>query len=103
MSTSYSAALVYGLPYKLADELIDNLDDLIDSGKIEILPPYYGASRRESLVGVGIQNSGDYGYRVFKPEDLPGEQKAELTKQITAVAELFGQGNVEYYLTTVVY
>lgn len=103
MSTSYSAAFVYGLPYELAESLIDNIDDLIDEGEIEIFAPYYDASRRESLVGVEIHNSGDYRYRVFKPQDMSDEENKYLNEKCSALAKLFGEDNVEFYLTTVGY
>lgn len=102
MSTSYHAAIVYGLPYELANSLIDNLDDLIDEGEIDTFSPYYDAYRRESLVGVEIQRSPDYGYREVDVQNDESAQK-RIDTEGKALEEIFGEENLKVYITTVGY
>jgi hypothetical protein len=102
MSTSYHAALVYGLTYELANALINNLDDLIDEGEIDTFSPYYDDSREESLVGVEIQRSPAYGYREV---DVQNDESAQdrINTEGRALEEIFGEENLKIYITTVGY
>lgn len=102
MSTSYHAAIVYGLPYELANSLIDNLNDLIDEGEIDTFSPYYDAARTDCLIGVEIQRSPDYGYREV---DVQNDESAQerIDTEGKALEEIFGEENLKVYITTVGY
>lgn len=63
MSTSVSACLIVGMP---VDELGWDLDFAALAG-METFQPYYDASMADSLVGMVVQCSPEYGY-VAAPE-----------------------------------
>lgn len=55
MGIDISAKLIYGLPYsELPDEILDEVDEMLDTGDLNYASPYYDAPRDEWIVGVEI-------------------------------------------------
>jgi hypothetical protein len=103
MSTSYSAALVYGLTYNQAVNLTSDefIDALIDEGDLEIFAPYYDALREDSIVGVAVVETPSYNFKLADPNSFTKSQMDEMEYQATRLTDFFGEDNVKFYLTTV--
>jgi hypothetical protein len=103
MSTSYSAALVYGLTYNQAVNLTSDefIDAVIDEGDLEIFAPYYDAPREDSIVGVAIVQTNSYSFKEALPSMSEESQLYGLDKQGKRLEKLFGAENLRAYLTTV--
>jgi hypothetical protein len=106
MSTSYSAALVYGLTFKdavrLEDELgLESIKEMIYEGELEVFPPYYDAPYEDSIVGVAIVQTNSYSFKEALPSMSEESQLYGLDKQGKRLEKLFGVDNLKAYLTTV--
>ena len=60
MSVDITAALIYGLRYKdLPEEILEEVDELLDSGELDYASPWYDSPRHEWIVGVEVDIWGD--------------------------------------------
>jgi hypothetical protein len=106
MSTSYSAALVYGLPFKdavrLEDELgLEPIRDMIYDGELEVFPPYYDAPYENSIIGVAIVQTNSYSFTLADPSAIGESNLEHMDKEGKRLEKLFGADNLKVYLTTV--
>lgn len=55
MGIDISAKLIYGLPYEdIPEEILDEVNEMLDSGELEYASPYYDAPRDRWIVGLGF-------------------------------------------------
>jgi hypothetical protein len=106
MSTSYSAALVYGLTFKdavrLEDELgLESIKEMIYEGELDVFPPYYDAPYEDSIVGVAIVQTGSYNFTLADPSALKESNLEHMDAEGRRLEKLFGAENLKAYLTTV--
>lgn len=65
MGVDYQAAIVVGLPRKEIE--LEDLQDKIDDGDLEVCPPYYGGdSDEDAIVGHMYKTSPWYAPREFE-------------------------------------
>ena len=74
MSIDISAMLLYGLPYSdLPEEILEEVDEMLDSAELDYASPYYDAPRDEWIVGVEIaawkKGHYDLGYEISQIDD----------------------------------
>ena len=106
MSASYSAALVYGLPFKeairLEDELgLESVKEMIYNGELDVFPPYYDAPYEDSIVGIVVAQTSSYSFMLVDKEMFTEAEEDQLAREATFLEDLFGQSNLYNYLTTV--
>ena len=106
MSTSYSAALVYGLTFKdavrLEDELgLESVKEMIYNGELDVFPPYYDAPYEESIVGVAMVETPSYSFKLADPDSFTEHRMNEMEHNGKRLGRLFGEDNLKLYLTTV--
>ena len=54
MGIDISAKLIYGLNYSdLPEEILEDVDEMLDSGDLDYASPYYDAPRNEWIVTTG--------------------------------------------------
>lgn len=74
MGMYISAKLIYGCGYsELPEEILDEVNELLDSGELDYASPYYDSSRSDWIIGVRIRvngkTCGDAGYQVQAADD----------------------------------
>lgn len=74
MGMQIRARLIYGCYYsELPEEILDEVNEILDSGELEYASPYYDSSRSDWIVGVRIgvngKTCGDAGYQVQAAEN----------------------------------
>ena len=74
MGMSIDAKVIYGCYYsELPREVLDDVDEMLNSGELDYASPYYDSNRSDWIVGVQIRvngkTCGDAGYQVQAAED----------------------------------
>lgn len=60
MGIDIEAMMIYGLPYKdLPEEILEEVDELLDSGELDYASPWYDSPRHKWIVGVKVDIWGD--------------------------------------------
>ncbi len=78
MGIDISAKLIYGIPYAdLPEEILEEVNEMLDSAELDYASPYYDAPRDEWIVGVEItawkKGHYDLGYEIYQiDEEIPG-------------------------------
>lgn len=104
MGIEYSAMLIVGRPYaelkeKLSPEKLKRLDEMLDLGEIEYASPYFDAPRKAWVVGVIVDNSGDYGYSELSEAVLGDDDFEDEVKEFEAFIGMEAKGYLSVHGT----